>query len=584
MRVPFDDPRIGQSIRHYRLLEEIGRGGMSVVYRAFDAHSSREVAIKVLHPFLADKPDAKRRLAREAKTVSQLDHPHILKLYDYSAASEGSGELFIVCELVSGQTLRAFAEEHRIWETPELGALIIREIAQALAVAHQHKIVHRDLKAENIMVSQEGTLKLMDFGIAYVKDQESLTMTGTLLGSPAYMAPEIIEGKPSDFRSDIFSLSVLFYYLVTGELPFCGENPHTLLKNIVDSRFKSIEDVSAKVSHALRLVIEKGMAKDPDQRFQSAIKMAESIDEAFSHQAPCLKTVLSDPAHGIATLSATIHRSSLAQAQRFLDEHNFLLVAENLNRVLADDPTNEEALALLERCHTDSSKQKKKSRVPLIAGTALALGLCTSLVFTLTRPAAPASHLQTQKPIFMQALTQQAPAPKTTPVPDPAPAKFAPRASRTKLAVSVAPFADIWVDGKEIAKNASSAELMLEPGRHHVVFKHEFAATQQRTVQITKDSGPQTLHVDLERVKPATLVIKSNVDGDIAIDGVYKGTVREASKHPILVALPNKTPQKKLELLVSHPGFSPYVAMHTVVAGKAYAINVTMLPEGSATP
>jgi serine/threonine protein kinase len=189
----FSDPMIGRKLLHYRVVEKIGQGGMSVVYRGKDEILDRAVAIKVLHPFLAHKNDCRERLAREARLVARLQHPNILEVFDYSEEAplpeqeddpdvEQLADVFLVSEFVDGVTLRDFAEEYALAELPELGCMIIWQLALALSHAHKQGVIHRDLKPENIMIRRDGTLKLMDFGISRATESNQLTVTGTLLG------------------------------------------------------------------------------------------------------------------------------------------------------------------------------------------------------------------------------------------------------------------------------------------------------------------------------------------------------------------------------------------------------------------
>ena len=240
-----NDPLVGRQLLHYRVVEEIGQGGMSIVYRGKDEILGRPVAIKVLHPFLAQKEDCRKRLAREARLVASLQHPNILEIYDYSGESQDdadaqtnfASEVFLVSEFVEGVTLRDFAERYPLAEVPELGGMIIWQLALALSHAHQQGIIHRDLKPENIMVRRDGTIKLMDFGIARATESNQLTVTGTLLGSPSPMVSEILDGKIADELSDLFSIGTIMYWLCTGKLPFDAPTPHALLKAIAENRY-----------------------------------------------------------------------------------------------------------------------------------------------------------------------------------------------------------------------------------------------------------------------------------------------------------------------------------------------------------
>src|SRR4051794_23022661 len=250
----------------YRVIEEVGQGGMAVVYRAQDETLRREVAIKVLHPHLLAEPESKARLEREAQAVAKLQHDNILQVFDYSG--EDAPESYIVTEFIDGQTLKQFFTGRKTPQ-PEIAALIAIELGSALAHAHAFGIIHRDVKPENVMVRRDGMLKLMDFGVAQILDLERMTVTGQLLGSPAYMAPELFEGKPLDFRTDVFSVGIMLYQMATGSLPFSGRNPHEVLKKIAEGRSPAPRTVNRMVADRLTRIIAKALAKKPDDRYLS---------------------------------------------------------------------------------------------------------------------------------------------------------------------------------------------------------------------------------------------------------------------------------------------------------------------------
>jgi hypothetical protein len=363
------DPLLGRTLLHYRVLEVIGQGGMSVVYRGRDEHLARDVAIKVLHPYLREKPECRTRLAREARAVARLEHPNIVKVFDYSGdrptLDEKPGannenvvhmphEGFIVAELVNGPTLKRHAEQCSLWRVPEAGALVVWQLALALQHAHDNGIVHRDLKPENVMVRDDGVLKLMDFGIAQVRDQGGLTITGTLLGSPAHMAPECIDGHAADERSDLFSLGTVLYWLCTGSLPFEALTPHALLKLIVDGKAAPAQQKSPRVSDDLARVIQKSLATKPAERYASAREFAAAledvVDKAGLHaDASAVRALLHEPAARLPELQQTVRTAFLARAQKAVDDGATARALGCLNRVLADDAKDVDARALLDR-------------------------------------------------------------------------------------------------------------------------------------------------------------------------------------------------------------------------------------------
>jgi eukaryotic-like serine/threonine-protein kinase len=256
---------VGRHIGRYRILEELGSGGMSVVYKGLDTALEREVAVKVLHPHLAGKDESRRRLAREARAVARLHHPNILEVFDFS--DEGAQDAFLVTEYVRGRTLKEYVDEAGHLQPPELAAMVVHEIAAALAHAHEAGVIHRDLKPENVMVREDGVLKLMDFGIARLLDiDERMTVTGALVGSPAHMAPEIIEGHEAGPQADIFSLGTILYDLIVGRLPFTASNATATLKRILDGHYEDPRQRVPTLSDELADICATCLAKDPDQR------------------------------------------------------------------------------------------------------------------------------------------------------------------------------------------------------------------------------------------------------------------------------------------------------------------------------
>ena len=226
---------------------------MSVVYKGLDTTLDREVAVKVLHPHLSTKPESRKRLEREAKAVARLHHLNILEVFDFAA--EGSAEAYIVTEFIRGKTLRQFLNEES-FQPPEIAAMVLYEISSALSHAHDQGVIHRDLKPENIMVRDDGVLKLMDFGIAKILDRdEKMTMTGALVGSPAHMAPEIIEGEEAGAEADIFSLGTMLYLFATGKLPFTAANTTATLRRVLDCQYDDPRQVMPTVSDALAEII-----------------------------------------------------------------------------------------------------------------------------------------------------------------------------------------------------------------------------------------------------------------------------------------------------------------------------------------
>ena len=209
---------IGQTISHYKITEKLGEGGMGVVYKAEDIKLKRPVALKFLAPHLLRDDEGRKRFIREAQAAAALDHPNICTVYEIA---EVNGRTFIVMAFLEGEGLDKKIEGGPLTLKDALDIAI--QTAQGLQAAHEKKIVHRDVKSANVMVTEEGQVRVMDFGLAQLADRTRLTETGARLGTPAYMSPEQTRGEPVDQRTDIWSLGVVLYEMVTGQLPFKGD-------------------------------------------------------------------------------------------------------------------------------------------------------------------------------------------------------------------------------------------------------------------------------------------------------------------------------------------------------------------------
>ncbi|MBC7530533.1 MAG: protein kinase [Oligoflexus sp.] len=264
---------IGQ---RYRIRALIGEGGMASVYSAMDEKLERRVAIKILHPHLGRNNDIRERFLLEAKTVSGLDHPNIIRVYDFSGLD--SEQLWMVTEILYGEDLAEYVKPFSKQRLQFIVAtLITREICRALHEAHKLNIVHRDIKPENIMMLANGQIKLMDFGIAKVS-RVNATQTGIFMGSPSYMSPEQIRGTDVDHRADIYSLSVLYYEIITGSLPFVGKTTAEVINRIMVGRYTPPNMLITDLPYALNQIIVKGMQGHKEERYQSVAELGQALD------------------------------------------------------------------------------------------------------------------------------------------------------------------------------------------------------------------------------------------------------------------------------------------------------------------
>ncbi len=265
------------SFDHYEIIAPLGKGGMGEVYRARDTRLNREVAIKVLPSQVAHDADRLSRFEQEARATSALNHPNILTVYDFG---NYEGNPYLVMELLDGEELRAQLDN---------GALPVRkaidyaqQIAAGLAAAHEKNIVHRDLKPENLFVTNDGRVKILDFGLAKLRPprtvsagsdvatQKQITSPGTVMGTVAYMSPEQVRGQDLDHRSDIFSFGIILYEMLSGQRAFTGEMMADVMSAITRDDPPELSETNAKISPALDKIVRRCLEKKPEHRFQTA--------------------------------------------------------------------------------------------------------------------------------------------------------------------------------------------------------------------------------------------------------------------------------------------------------------------------
>jgi len=280
----------------YQIEERLGTGGMATVYKATDPNLKRVVAIKIIHPHLAMDPQFVRRFEEEATAVAQLRHPNIVQVYDFKG--EGT-TYYIVFEFVPGETLqdrlRRLNEAGRRFSPDEILKIAL-SISDALAYAHSRGLIHRDVKPANIMLNVYGDAILTDFGIAKIAGGTTFTATGATVGTAQYMSPEQIKGETLDGRTDIYSLGVTLFEMVSGKRPFESDSAMTLMMMHVNDPVPNLKQLRPDVPAGLTAVIEKALAKDRDQRFYSAAEMHNALKLVEeSPAAPIAATVIEDP-------------------------------------------------------------------------------------------------------------------------------------------------------------------------------------------------------------------------------------------------------------------------------------------------
>jgi serine/threonine protein kinase len=267
---------IGRTISHYRILSQLGGGGMGVVYRARDLKLGRAVALKFLPPELTREPEAKRRFVQEARAASALDHPNICTVHEIDETPDG--QIFIALACYNGETLKKKITRGPL--PPGTALEIAKRVARGLDEAHRQGIVHRDIKPANVFVTDAGEVKILDFGVAKLAGESRPTGAGSLVGTVDYMSPEQARGDEVDHRSDIWSFGVLLYELVTGVRPFRGDHPQAVLNAILSSEPTSPSDLQPGIPTGIEAVVRTALQKQPERRYQDMLEILWELEEA----------------------------------------------------------------------------------------------------------------------------------------------------------------------------------------------------------------------------------------------------------------------------------------------------------------
>ncbi len=601
-------------IDRYEILEQVGTGGMSVVYRGRDTALDREVAVKVLHPHLAQKADSRARFSREARAVARLSHPGIVEIYDYSG--DENEESWLVTEFVHGRTLRAFADEEGI-ALPECGALIGLALADALVHAHAAGVIHRDLKPENVMVAEFGdrpSVKLADFGIARILSQDDrMTMTGAMVGSPNHMAPEVVDGREADERSDVFSLGTILYWLCTGRLPFEAPNPSATLHRLVTGDFPDPRSVNPALGDPLARVIVSCLALDRSARPGSAAEVRDRLAgilraDGIDRPEETLTAFLADPRSTAEALRPVIVAARLRQGEEHLARGEVAMALGAFDGVLAVEPRHPAVLAHLAAV-ARSDRRSRLLRRGLaglgILGVAIlaALGIArlrertpsaVDVVIAAGPPAVAAPEPGTgASPV---AVPPEVAAPPPSPPPAPSQAPREPSAQARPLAaaqkvpallpftVHVRPYAQrALLDGAEVASDEQRVVFGLGPGVHRIRIEHSCCEPFDREIDAASAERIGELKVPLVP-RPASLRIGGDPATRVFVEGKLLGTAADSQREPFRVRIPaegSNPYEGEVALRLEPPGRQAASATVRVRAGQEITVPAVLTEDPS---
>jgi serine/threonine-protein kinase len=462
---PKEERRIGP----YRVLEELGSGGMAVVYKALQPSLDRIVAIKELRPEYVHDRQIAARFAREATSLANLQHQNIVHIYDYLYDRESA---HIVMEFVEGIDLfDLLAATERL--PPEVAAIIALEIAEGLEYAHYRSIVHRDVKPSNVLISKNGEVKVMDFGIARDPGNSELTQVGIAVGTPQYMAPEQIRGDKVDFRTDIFALGICLYEMLAGDKPWPEEEGRSLTVKVLDEDYRPIRTIFPGVPRDLERIIIRCLKKDPEQRYRSTWELRRELEIYVERVVPI------DP-RGRVVL--------------FLRNRNLITEAEASNFVEA-------------KLLADAHLKRRDQGIPLPPASALlrplgiAHGACAVILVLAGAIAAFApigQRLSPEPPLVEIVGLEKKSAPvetqKEKSAPPPVNAVTSPSGERHRektlvgnegfVKVIVEPWARVFVDGDYYDLTPFADPIPLSPGQHRIGFRNPYFKPIDKTIDV----------------------------------------------------------------------------------------------------
>ena len=263
----------------YQVLKELGRGGMGIVFQAYDKQLKEQVAIKILSPLLSNDSDALERLKREVSAARRITHSNVIRIHDIA---EANGLHYVSMEFFGGTNLKEYMKQAGHLSLME-AFNIAAQVCDGLRAAHEQGVIHRDLKTQNIIINAANQIKIIDFGLAYTQQMQGLTATGLIMGTPEYMSPEQVSGKKVDERADVYSLGIILYELFTGKVPFTGPSAISIGFQQMKDAPPPPTSLNSQIPLAVEKVILKALEKDPMQRHRSVAELKEDLDQAVRH-------------------------------------------------------------------------------------------------------------------------------------------------------------------------------------------------------------------------------------------------------------------------------------------------------------
>jgi len=586
--------------RNYQILNTIATGGTAVLYKAIQTSLDRPVVIKRLHSHLTSDPNFTRRFEIEAKAAASLDHENIVRIIDFGSSNNN---YFIVMEYIDGISLKELIQQKgKLGE--ELTLLIAHEICMGLDHAHQRGIIHRDIKPANIMITREGHVKITDFGLAKLhENQTQQTVASTLLGTPLYMSPEQAIGDTIDNRSDLFSLGTICYEMITGTQPFKGENYASVIQNIINGHVPSPSKICKDISARTEYIIMKALSKEPSKRYRTAMEMAREIESYLGQEKIVTvkerlrrimngeddiveeSTGLKEPGRSriMKSITAFITISLAAVALMtfiFYPERvdNF---RKRMEALLKPDPSPA-ANYITASMQDNGQPQIKLSNssgsdviirpLPTAQESDSADGIGASgadsiAAETAAVPPATGNTGNTARNLAENTSTEQ----KNTNEenkPSSREEKSKPVPSNGLIEVRVDPPADIMIDGKTRTFSSSLGPLELSRGAHELVCRRDGYKEYRETIHIKRGELSRR-NIILQKIT-GRLQFNTMNGARIFIDGEFKGTTPLSS--PLVI------PSGKHEVELKKPGYKTWSSIVYIPENEDITLNISLVP------
>lgn len=497
-------------IAHYQLVSELGRGGMGVVYKAYEPALERYVAIKELASSLSHDPDLVQRFIREARAMAALNDPHIIQIHFIGQDGE---QPYFAMEFVDGESLASLLEREGPLKIAD-ALKICQQAARGLAGAHAQGVIHRDIKPSNLMLNKRDQLKIADFGIAFTQRDFSkkLTATGDVVGTPGYLSPEVCLGNPVDARSDLFALGIVLYEMLSGQIPFNDPSPLKLMLSVVESEVPDIRKLNQSIDLETVDILNKLLAKNPDDRYQSADSLLAAIAKHPAMTDHALSVHARLPTGAASTMLAT---PGLAKAAKQAE----------VTKPASHENTN-----------TDSRKHSKKHLLPLITAIVF-LGIACLIWVNRTAETAPvieyseSNHEDIQTALEPAEKTVIAAEPLISPAPIPATKPFVEK-NITEKSASPPPEKTVLAEEKkpiEKAKPAASLELMQK-------YSEVYLGPQNQEVSVAEVDGEDIAYIKVTGINsPYDGKVIRTVPRPAAYDGRDYAIQHEGSDYVVLV-------------------------------------------------